>query len=554
MKDKTISAFNYIDNYAIYGEEDFKIDENIVINLALKLIREKKFEEAMDILYQNITEMDKNGNILVYYLIFYSYARCNIVREDLEICNNKMQELYSSYQSYSFLWEKAKILLKLENYDQAKQLFELVITNHQPTKTFRNLIIDTRIEYNFLTPIFQKFQLNLLQYNNLMLDRTNDILNNKSFLGKIEQEITLDQEFLIINKIKKNLQEYENDKFNKPSYQGIYLNKTHQITLNILYIGNTKMRVFENPVKYYLKESILKRGHNYHELCLDELMGENPIDKNFYDKYDGKEIFDMIVNFQINMVFLDYNIREEDADSDNFVGIINKIQNILKIQVVRYVMDYINFGAKIPAKWFESVAMILALNINKFDENCYKYQDKIFHCPLFCLTNEYKNIVKTHNFSIIGSDTYQAQRNKFIFGINNFVKNGTKINLNYNNKIYNMNEYVANYQDSKITFNSGCRGFLQGQYFYISTFRINEAIVNKCLLLEEGTMSCEDIYVPFVHYIPVYNRNDVMIYAQFFLKHEEWREKIVNEAYNFWQENYSYNHIWSEIERRLGFL
>ncbi len=554
-----LSNFEFIDSFYYYISKNMneknndKLSNNNELNQAIELIIDKNFMQASKILMNIFVQPENSGNLLIYFLIFFTYAKSDIPQNEYLACCDKMQEMFNKYGSYSFLWEKAHILLKLKQFDIAQETYELVLKNHKQAIINRNEIINTKEEYIFLKPIFQKYGKFLHKYNNLNNDRANDIINGISDLGLAQTNISNHQETMIIEKLQQFWQEYHNGNYKEPAYQGIFKNQLPAKKLNILYIGYTKMRVFENATKFYIQDSIQRRGHNFFEISIDKLHNQDEL--NFLNHYDGKDIFEAIEKHQINIVFLDYNVRNTTLESVNFINIISKINNILKIPVIRYVMDYINCGPKIPQNWYDAIDMLLSLNQNITDINFHNNKHKFFYLPLIALNESNQPLRKNYNFTIIGSDTEQAQRYYFIEKITEVIKNGIRITLtDNNNEIYSMKDYIALYQNSKITFNTGCRNFFNGQYFYISTFRINEAIVNKCLLLEEGTMSCEDIYVPFVHYIPVYNRNDVMIYAQFFLKHEEWREKIVNEAYNFWQENYSYNHIWSEIERRLGFL
>ncbi len=547
------SNFDFIDKFIYYKQIEVLISGKEHLNSAIQYINDKQYHLALPILINEFYDSENKDNLLIYFLIFYCAAKSNKTFFDYQTCAHRMQEMFDMYKSYSFLWEKAHILLKLREYEQAKLLYTLVIRNHEPAIKNLNIIINTREEFNFLMPIFKYHGYDIHRYNNFFEDRENDIGNSMTELGKIQDFITSEQEKIITDKLHQKWQEYINGNHSKPSYQGIFKSQPHEKKLNILYVGYARIREFENPTKYYFGNATLQRGHNLYEICLDDLMIDISKDKEFYENYEGKEIFEAIRKHQINIIFLDFNVHLLQDHSENFTNIFNKINNILKIPVIRYVMDCYNCGYKIPQTWYDAIDLLITLNIDNTDACFLQNKHKILHLPIMALTSNYSNSPKGYDIIIIGSDTEQTRRGAFVKDFENYFKN-LRLSLSLHNGIDSMAKYIALYQNSKITFNTGCRNFFNGQYFYISTFRINEAIVNKCLLLEEGTMSCEDIYVPFVHYIPVYNRNDVMIYAQFFLKHEEWREKIVNEAYNFWQENYSYNNIWSEIERRLGFL
>jgi hypothetical protein len=96
---------------------------------------------------------------------------------------------------------------------------------------------------------------------------------------------------------------------------------------------------------------------------------------------------------------------------------------------------------------------------------------------------------------------------------------------------------------SKLIFNNG---FLS-LYTSITTGRLFEAILSRTLVLQQNGAPCDDHFVPFVHYVPVTNIDQMIAFSRFFLKHETWRQKITNAAREFWDQHYATRLNWNFI-------
>lgn len=111
-----------------------------------------------------------------------------------------------------------------------------------------------------------------------------------------------------------------------------------------------------------------------------------------------------------------------------------------------------------------------------------------------------------------------------------------------------LSNYANLLKRSRVTFNTGYN--LPGNS--ILTGRVTESILAKILLLEETNNRLERFFVPFVHFVPVSNVHQVVSFTQFFLKHEDYRFRMVNDAHRWMMEHYSSARFWNSLLSTLG--
>lgn len=85
----------------------------------------------------------------------------------------------------------------------------------------------------------------------------------------------------------------------------------------------------------------------------------------------------------------------------------------------------------------------------------------------------------------------------------------------------------------------------------IMTFRIFESIWSKALLLQYAECPIEDYFQPFIHYVPFSNIHEMICYSQFLLKHEDYKERIVTEAFNWNVAHFSGKLFWRAVFSQL---
>lgn len=81
----------------------------------------------------------------------------------------------------------------------------------------------------------------------------------------------------------------------------------------------------------------------------------------------------------------------------------------------------------------------------------------------------------------------------------------------------------------------------------IITGRVWESIAAKALLLEEENEEILHYFVPFVHYVPFKNIVELDAYIRFFERHESLRQRIVEEAFAWFQRRYSQKRVWHQL-------
>jgi len=108
-------------------------------------------------------------------------------------------------------------------------------------------------------------------------------------------------------------------------------------------------------------------------------------------------------------------------------------------------------------------------------------------------------------------------------------------------------EYYRLIKRSKLIFNNG----YANAYINVTTGRFFEGILAKTLVLQQNGAPCDQYFVPFVHYIPVTNIDQLIAFSRFFLKNEAWRQKITNAARGFWDQHYATKLNWNFICARL---
>ncbi len=241
--------------------------------------------------------------------------------------------------------------------------------------------------------------------------------------------------------------------------------------------------------------------------------------------------------------------------ADNIEGyfganIFRKLKEKHGFMFMRQMDDFYTPSAPIPQEWVDVIDKIVVNHdvhpqLSQFIAN----NQLIFTPNLILDDNMPINTNKKYDFGFSG--LIYGNRTEFLSEIPKFITNNN-INLHNNTGIkYNYYEEFIDFMGScAMMFNTGLRNitFNNHELYYIMNTRIVEAIKNKTLIFDEGhKSSASDFFIPYIHYIPVESRAELAIFAQFFVKYPKWREKISEQAFKFYRDNYSEQHIWSEI-------
>jgi tetratricopeptide (TPR) repeat protein len=81
----------------------------------------------------------------------------------------------------------------------------------------------------------------------------------------------------------------------------------------------------------------------------------------------------------------------------------------------------------------------------------------------------------------------------------------------------------------------------------IITGRAWESIAARTLLLEEVNDEIAHYFVPFVHYVPFKDVVELDTYLRFFERHAGVRQRIVDEAFTWFQRRYSKERVWRNL-------
>ena len=104
-------------------------------------------------------------------------------------------------------------------------------------------------------------------------------------------------------------------------------------------------------------------------------------------------------------------------------------------------------------------------------------------------------------------------------------------------------EYAAFMSRLRISVNFSARATAKK----VMTGRAWESIIAKSLLLEEDNEEIKRFFVPFVHYIPFKNIDELQAYLSFFERNESARRAMAERAFDWFQRLYSKERIWSGL-------
>jgi hypothetical protein len=106
-----------------------------------------------------------------------------------------------------------------------------------------------------------------------------------------------------------------------------------------------------------------------------------------------------------------------------------------------------------------------------------------------------------------------------------------------------MDKYATVLRQSKMVLNFSTRL----EPLKMMTGRTWQAMASGVVLLEEENVFIAAYFVPFVHYIPFSNRNELAYTMRFFALHPEWASRVGAAASKFCKEHYSSAAIWSRL-------
>jgi hypothetical protein len=110
-------------------------------------------------------------------------------------------------------------------------------------------------------------------------------------------------------------------------------------------------------------------------------------------------------------------------------------------------------------------------------------------------------------------------------------------------------EYADLMRRARLTLNTG--RVEANRSLTILTGRCIEAIAARTVLLEETGSAIDDYFLPFVHYVPYANVHQLVIFSQFLLKHDDYRRRMAEQAFAWYQRHYTSDRFWGALLQRL---
>jgi hypothetical protein len=155
--------------------------------------------------------------------------------------------------------------------------------------------------------------------------------------------------------------------------------------------------------------------------------------------------------------------------------------------------------------------------------------------------------VRAHDICLIGSDgrsrdLYARILQDMGFGGFYRLHNRTTINA------LTTEAYRREMASARLVFNNGFNSNTES----IVTGRAFEAIYSGAVLLEESGSDINQLFAPFVHYIPVAGVHQLMHFAGFMIRHEAERLKMASRAKDFALRRYAGPYFWTALLNQLG--
>jgi len=85
----------------------------------------------------------------------------------------------------------------------------------------------------------------------------------------------------------------------------------------------------------------------------------------------------------------------------------------------------------------------------------------------------------------------------------------------------------------------------------IVTGRRFEAVLARTVLLEEAGSRLSDFLLPFVHYVPFANTDQLVGFARFLLKNDDYRRRIADQAFDWHRRHFGADRFWRALLGRL---
>ncbi len=541
-----------------------------IIIEAAKAMQASDYPQSMALCQQlasNNLGMGPEPAQLVQLMIYINLTHLWQAGDKLAQLANQLAQFAGASQLHCAFFEAGQILSNLDQPEPAKNHYRQYLMNNKGLFGMFNTPHSDQQRAN-ITQIFHDF----LRRDYKDEEELWKNWQSASPLGEVKANITQTQEEKIIAILQLHEKSFLRGDINLPPLAKYMTPQRLNKKQKILVFGQEFLMGNKRGARKFWTETLVNSleylGMNYRFFNGDYCMwpAEN---KKLFPRYDengrwhpSKELKlrelaklrALMAEFHPDVVVIDSIIQNDIKNDETIINYYDwvDLKKEFGFQCVFIATDFYelyNINNDIYEGYFDFVDLFIPCENNSRIIGRYQYAERIFSL-LFHPIVPVEIGKKLSDFFFSGD----AVKRDYLYKIPIFTANA-KINFNHRVLVDSPNKNIIEYLNilvqAKITFTTGYRS----KYFSMATGRAHESVVCKTLLMFfQNNTDINNLYIPYVHYIPVAHESDMMIYTQFFLKHEEWRSKITEQAFQFWQAHYSPWHYWSAIQQRLNKL
>lgn len=368
------------------------------------------------------------------------------------------------------------------------------------------------------------------------------MLYRKNKIGKYDQQLlkqTIDSALEMSQSIRSQ------HSINQKSLKNELLNREASLLVFMPHYTDTKKRI-RNDLEVNMFQSAKSLDLKVFRLCAYGSTYRRGTEYSLNKVIE--ELKKIIVKEQINYLIIDVNYLPYDNDVN--IDNIRYLKNKYKLKIIGNKGDnYAEAHSLSLQYWLDVIDIVVLFNIQG---NCLetKNLDKILYVPTFCFVSSHSNIVSHKNIDLWFHGKVKPGRKKYV---RKFKKLSIKSDINLfvdSEKALNSKQYYESMANAKIAFNNGV--FSNNiKPKRIITGKIAEAISSKTLLLYESPSHIDDFLIPYSHYIPVSTPKEASMLIDFFIRNDDYRQKIVQESFLYWNHFYNPASMWHELFERL---
>ena len=384
-------------------------------------------------------------------------------------------------------------------------------------------------------------------------------LSPSDVLGTYQRKLSDKQDLIIGNILDKHWNLWENGVTPAPRLSNVFASSEVKHTrqnFRVLFLFPRHVNANPNFVSTtyasHSLSSLLAIGceaemHDGDHLCFDL---KNP-NSNWSDRKPIIEAFQEfkshLMAFQPDIVILDGLF--EGSDTSMNLTMLQSLKNEFKFKVAVFIADAYPPLKNYGAHWAPVADLIVALSdigYLKEIEDLYETSPKTMHFPCQATSIDLfaPRISSKRDIDLLIDGSRRRDRD---FWCAHAMDSGLNVlaTLTDRHKSTGLSEleYYDRMGRAQLVINSG----LVSPGVGIMNFRIFETICSHALLLQYEECPIQEYFQPFIHYVPFKNIHEMVCYSQFLLKHEDYRQRIVTEAFDWNSNHFSGRLFWDSF-------